>query len=180
MELSSTRDGEGVGGAKVNLETHIDLKLLLESLTYLTARHKLPFSPGKGRVVDEEVDRNSWLIHRNSGKWRSPGIRGDRLTDVDIGETRNDSNIPSRGLLCLDPLKPTEGENLGSAPGAQSTVWLQNSDRLIRSHRALIDASNGEPPEEVIVGEVKGLEHERDIGRRADIGRRDFFKYQVE
>src|SRR5918912_681316 len=110
MQLTATRYGVGVGAVgRLHAERHVPLQLPVQPVPQLAASDELPLTPRKRAVVDDEVDRNRWLLHRDALQALRVVHGSDGLTDFDAFEPREYHDVTRRRVRNLYSIETVEG-----------------------------------------------------------------------
>src|SRR3989344_1500486 len=98
---------------KIDFESHIDLKFALQALANLSRGYVFPFPTGKGRVVDEKVERDRRRIDGDCRERFRALLGRHRFADINVGETCDHHDVARLCFICLYTFKPVEGKKLG-------------------------------------------------------------------
>src|SRR3989344_5490930 len=142
---------------KIYLEADVALELALEPVADLARRDEFSFPSGKGRAVDEEIERNGGLVDSDRRKRDRLGICRNSLAHEDVRQTRDRDDIPCGYFLRLCLLQPLEGKHLRYFPAARLARRLLHENRLAHFECTFVHARDGKATQEIIVAEVERL-----------------------
>ena len=157
VKLAAAEDLESVGAREINLQADVNLELLLEALANLAGVDELARAAGERRGVHDEVERDGRLVHVNGRKRLGLRSGAERVANVDVRKTGDETDVARLNLRHLLARHTLESEKLGDLALAHFSVYGFHGERLACFYGAFVDTNYGESAHKVVVAEVERL-----------------------
>ena len=155
VQLAAAADLEGVGGiGLLDAEGDVCLDLLEESVADVAGGDILALSAREGRVVDDEIHGNGWLVDLDEGQRIGSVDVADGLADIDIGDAGNADEVAHLGFLALDALEALELIELADLDTGGSTVLMAQNSLLAGLDATALDSADADPADVLVVLDI--------------------------